>query len=187
MSPTGSVRTTGATPGDVRRLGGLLTLGGSLAGGALYVVTHLGGPLPQGPALAALVTYGGSCRGRVPGGTSSSRRWERPAWRACGGPAASVGYSSFAALAAAGVPERAPGGVLVRQAVVAALPVCVVAAVSGVAVVVLTVVTVYRVESPPWAVTRAVLMAGVGVLAAVVVALAARPLLRGALRAGART
>ncbi|MFI7416181.1 hypothetical protein [Nonomuraea sp. NPDC049684] len=94
---------------------------------------------------------------------------------------------SFAALAAAGVPERALGGVLVRQAVIAAVPVCVVAAVCGVAVVVLTLVDVYRVESLPWALARAVLMAGVGVLAAVVVALAARPLLRGALRSGTRT
>ncbi|MFI9592846.1 hypothetical protein [Nonomuraea sp. NPDC052265] len=47
---------------------------------------------------------------------------------------------------------------------------------------VLGVASAYHVESLVWAVTRAVLMAGVGVLAAVVVALAARPLLRGALR-----
>ncbi|MGW0803455.1 hypothetical protein [Nonomuraea sp. NPDC002799] len=89
---------------------------------------------------------------------------------------------SFASLAASGVPERALGGVLVRQAVIAALPVCVVAAASGTAVVVLTLADVYRVEWLGWAVGRAVGMAGIGVLAAVLVALAARPLLRGALR-----
>ncbi|WP_062350555.1 hypothetical protein [Herbidospora yilanensis] len=84
----------------------------------------------------------------------------------------------FAALTASGVPERALGGVLVRQAVIAASPVCVVAAVSGVAVVVVTVMDVYRVQSLGWAVGRAAAMAGVGILAAVLVALAARPLLR---------
>ncbi|MGW4409486.1 FtsX-like permease family protein [Nonomuraea sp. NPDC004702] len=326
-----ALRLAGATPGDVRRLGalegGLLALAGSLTGGALYVVTHLGGPLPQIPVVVALVTLGGvlsgaragrhvvvsplgaTRRARVRGprvqdllllaagvglfvlgawlkgrfplagpygaalamvaglvmmlfgltlattwlirayARRAGRRARSPetllaarlveadprAWAralsvvsltvffgaAAGAQQASVGYSqahalvdvalllalatssialvvhqaeelidrrrSFAALAAAGVPERALGGVLVRQAVVAALPVCVVAAVSGVAVVVLTVVTVYRVESLPWALTRAVLMAGVGVLAAMVVALAARPLLRGALRSGTRT
>ncbi|MFI7108646.1 hypothetical protein ACIBK9_20240 [Nonomuraea sp. NPDC050227] len=326
-----ALRLAGATPGDVRRLGalegGLLALAGSLTGGALYVVTHLGGPLPQIPVVVALVTLGGvlsgaragrhvvtsplgvtrrarvrgpraldlalfaagvgllvlglSVKGRFPvvgkygaatamasglvllliGATLATtwlirayarragRRARSPetllaarlveadprAWAralsvvsltvffgaAVGAQQASVGYSqahalvdvalllalatssialvahqaeelidhrrSFAALAAAGVPERALGGVLVRQAVVAALPVCVVAAVSGVAVVVLPLVSVYRVESLPWALTRAVLMAGAGVLAAVVVALAARPLLRGALRSGTRT
>ncbi|MEV4371797.1 hypothetical protein AB0J71_32330 [Nonomuraea sp. NPDC049637] len=326
-----ALRLAGATPGDVRRLGalegGLLALAGSLTGGALYLVTHLGGPLPQIPVVVALVTLGGvlsgaragrhvvtsplgvtrrtrvrgpraldlvlfaagvgllvlglSVKGRFPvvgkygtvtamaaglvllliGATLATtwlirayarragRRARSPetllaarlveadprAWAralsvvsltvffgaGAGAQQASVGYSqghalvdvalllalttssialvvhqaeelidhrrSFAALAAAGVPERALGGVLVRQAVVAALPVCVVAAVSGVAVVILTLVSVYRVESLPWALTRAVLMAGVGVLAAVLVALAARPLLRGALRSGART
>ncbi|MEU5866589.1 hypothetical protein ABZ815_35815 [Nonomuraea sp. NPDC047529] len=325
-----ALRLAGATPGDVRRLGalegGLLTLAGSLAGGALYVVTHLGGPLPQVPVVVALVTYGGvvsgaragrdvvvsplgvTRRARVRGprvrdllllaagvglyvlgawlkgrfplagpygsvlamtaglvmmlfgltlattwliGMSARRTGRRArspeallaarlveadprAWAralsvvsltvffgaAVGAQQASAGYSqahalvdvalllalttsavalvvhqaeelidlrrSLAALSAAGVPERALGGVLVRQAVVAALPVCVVAAVSGVAVVVLTVVDVYPVEALAWAITRAVLMAGVGVLAAVVVALAARPLLRGALRPEAR-
>ncbi|WP_268903561.1 hypothetical protein [Herbidospora solisilvae] len=38
-----------------------------------------------------------------------------------------------------------------------------------------------------WAVARATAMAGIGVLAAVLVALAARPLLRGALRFETRT
>ncbi|MEU6729395.1 hypothetical protein ABZ917_37325 [Nonomuraea wenchangensis] len=94
---------------------------------------------------------------------------------------------SFAALAASGVPERALGGVLVRQAVIAALPVCMVAAVSGVAVVILTVLDVYQVQWLSWAVARAVAMAGVGVLTAALVALAARPLLRGALRFETRT
>jgi hypothetical protein len=94
---------------------------------------------------------------------------------------------SFAALAASGVPERALGGVLVRQAVIAALPVCAVAAVSGVAVVIVAVLDVYQVQWLGWAVGRAVAMAGVGVLAAVLVALAARPLLRGALRFETRT
>ncbi|MEU8322481.1 hypothetical protein AB0C33_29335 [Nonomuraea sp. NPDC048881] len=326
-----ALRLAGATPGDVRRLGalegGLLALAGSLTGGALHVVTHLGGPLPQIPVVVALVTLGGvlsgaragrhvvtsplgvtrrarvrgprvldlvlfaagvgllvlglSVKGRFPvvgkygtatamaaglvllliGATLATtwlirayarragRRARSPetllaarlveadprAWAralsvvsltvffgaGAGAQQASVGYSqghalvdvalllalatssialvahqaeelidhrrSFAALAAAGAPERALGRVLVRQAVVAALPVCVVAAVSGVAVVVLPLVSVYRVESLPWALTRAVLMAGVGVLAAVLVALAARPLLRGALRSGTRT
>ncbi|TKK85919.1 hypothetical protein FDA94_23775 [Herbidospora galbida] len=89
---------------------------------------------------------------------------------------------SFSALAAFGVPERALGGVLVRQAVIAALPVCAVAAVSGVAVVVVNIVDVYQVQWLGWAAARAVAMAGFGVLAAVLVALAARPLLHGALR-----
>jgi hypothetical protein len=88
---------------------------------------------------------------------------------------------SFATLAASGVPARALGGVLVRQAVIAALPVCVVAAVSGTAVVVLTLLDIYEVQRLGWAATRAVAMAGIGILAAVLVALAARPLLRSAL------
>nr|WP_157554746.1 hypothetical protein [Herbidospora sakaeratensis] len=88
---------------------------------------------------------------------------------------------SFSALAASGVPEGALGGVLVRQAVIAASPVCVVAAVSGVAVVVVTTIDIYQVQWLGWAAGRAVVMAGMGVLAAVLVAVAARPLLRGAL------
>ncbi|GAA3221283.1 hypothetical protein GCM10020216_032580 [Nonomuraea helvata] len=90
-------------------------------------------------------------------------------------------HRSFAALAASGVPERALGGVLVRQALIAALPVCAVAAVSGTAVIVLSLLDVYQVHWLGWAITRAVAMAGIGVLAAVLVALAARPLLRGTL------
>ncbi|GAB1822185.1 hypothetical protein [Herbidospora sp. RD11066] len=89
---------------------------------------------------------------------------------------------SFSALAASGVPERALGRVLLRQAVIAALPVCAVAAISGTAIVVLTLTDIYQVQWLGWAVGRAVAMAGVGVAAAVLVALAARPLLRGALR-----
>ncbi|WP_157519924.1 hypothetical protein [Herbidospora daliensis] len=93
---------------------------------------------------------------------------------------------SFSALAASGVPESSLSGVLVRQAVIAASPVCVVAAVSGVAVVVVTTLDVYQVQWLGWAAGRAVVMAGVGVLAAVLVALAARPLLRGALSTDVR-
>ncbi|MEV0234060.1 hypothetical protein [Nonomuraea sp. NPDC050786] len=89
---------------------------------------------------------------------------------------------SFAALAASGVPEGALGGVLVRQAIIAALPVCAVAALSGTAVIVLSLLDIYQVRWLGWAITRAVAMAGIGVLAAVLVALAARPLLRGTLR-----
>ncbi|MEU6711375.1 hypothetical protein ABZ897_07810 [Nonomuraea sp. NPDC046802] len=320
-----ALRLAGATPGDVRRLGamegGLLALGGSLGGGALYVVTHLAGPLPQVPVVVALVTLGGvlsgaragrhvvasplgvARRARVRGprvrdlvlfaagiglfvlgfvmkgrfplagpygsavsvaagmvlllfGVTLATTWvirayarragrrarsaeallaarlveaDPRAWAralsvvsltvffgaAAGAQQAGVGYSqahalldvallvalttsavalvvhqaeelidlrrSFAALAASGVPERALGGVLVRQAVITALPVCVMAAVSGVAVVVLTLTDVYQAQWLGWAVARAVAMAGVGVLAAVLVALAARPLLRGAL------
>ncbi|MFI6921847.1 hypothetical protein ACIBIZ_18025 [Nonomuraea spiralis] len=325
-----ALRLAGATPHDVRRLGalegGLLTSGGSLAGGVLYVLTHLSGPLPQVPVVVALVTYGGvlsgaragrhvvvsplgvTRRARVRGprvqdllllaagvglfvlgaslkggfpllgpygsvvamtaglvmmlfgltlattwliGASARRAGRRArsaesllaarlveadprAWAralsvvsltvffgaGAGAQQAPVAYShahmlvdvallvalvtsmvalvvhqaeelidlrrSFAALAAAGVPERSLGRVLVRQAVIAALPVCVVAAVSGVAVVVLTLLDIYQVQWLGWAGARAVVMAGVGVLAAVLVALAARPLLRGALRLRAR-
>ncbi|SDL19054.1 hypothetical protein [Nonomuraea jiangxiensis] len=325
------LRLAGATPADVRVLGawegGLLALGGSLVGGALYVVTHLSGPVPQVPVVVALVTLGGVLSGvragrhvvasplgvvrraRVRGprvrdllilvagvgffvlgavvkgsfplvgkygsvvvmaaglvlvlfGVTLAATWlirvyarrtglrarspetllaarlveaDPRAWAralsvvsltvffgaGAGAQQAGVGYSqahalvdvallvalvtsaaalvvhqaeelidlrrSFAALAACGVPERALGGVLVRQAVIAALPVCVVAAVSGVAVVILTVWDVYQVQWLGWAVARAVAMAGVGVLTAALVALAARPLLRGALRFETRT
>ncbi|MFF3671900.1 hypothetical protein [Microtetraspora malaysiensis] len=321
-----ALRLAGATAGDVRRLGalegGLLALGGSLGGGALYVVTHLAGPLPQVPVVVVLVTLGGvlsgayagrhvvasplgvARRARVRGprvrdlflfaagvglfvlgvtvkgrfplvstygsvvtlsaglvmllfGVTLAATWvirayarrvgrrarsaeallaarlveaDPRAWARAlsvvsltvffgagvGAQQAGVGYSqahalvdvallvalvtsvvalvvhqaeelidlrrSFAALAASGVPERALGGVLVRQAAIAALPVCGMAAASGVAVVVLTIMDVYQVQWLGWAVARAVAMAGVGVLAAVLVALAARPLLRGALR-----
>ncbi|WP_433499210.1 hypothetical protein ACQP1K_02285 [Sphaerimonospora sp. CA-214678] len=321
-----ALRLAGATPGDVRRLGalegGVLALCGSLGGGALYVVTHLSGPLPQVPVVVAVVTLGGvlsgarasrhvvasplgvARRARVRGprvrdlllfgagigffvlgavvkgrfplvgaygsvvamaaglvlllfGVTLAATWvirayarragrraqsaeallaarlveaDPRAWAralsvvsltvffgaGAGAQQAGVGYSqahalvdvallvalvtsavallvhqaeelidlrrSFSALAASGVPERALGGVLVRQAVIAALPVCVVAAVSGVAVVVLTIADVYQVQWLSWAVARAVAMAGIGVLAAVLVALSARLLLRGALR-----
>ncbi|MEV0622382.1 hypothetical protein AB0I81_54330 [Nonomuraea sp. NPDC050404] len=89
---------------------------------------------------------------------------------------------SFAALAASGVPERALGAVLVRQAFVAALPVCAVAALVGTLAVILPLGDIYQVRWLGWAGARAVAVAGIGVLAAVLVALAARPLLRGALR-----
>jgi hypothetical protein len=326
-----ALRLAGATPDDVRWLGalegGMLALAGSLGGGALYVIIHLAGPLPQVPVVAALVTLGGvmsgaragrhvvasplgvTRRARVRGprlqdlllcaagvglftlgavvkghfpfvgaygsvvamaaglvlllfGVTLAATWlirayarragrrarsaetllaarlveaDPRAWAralsvvsltvffgaAAGAQQAGVGYSqahalvdvallvalvtsavalvvhqaeelidlrrSFAALAASGVPERALGGVLVRQAVIAALPVCAVAAVSGVAVVIVAVLDVYQVQWLGWAVGRAVAMAGVGVLAAVLVALAARPLLRGALRFETRT
>ncbi|MEV0590425.1 hypothetical protein [Nonomuraea cavernae] len=320
-----ALRLAGATPDDVRRLGalegGMLALTGSLGGGALYVIVHLAGPLPQVPVVVALVTLGGvlsgaragrhvvasplgvARRARVRGprvqdlllfaagvglftlgavvkghfplvgaygsvvamaaglvlllfGVTLAATWlirayarragrrarsaeallaarlveaDPRAWAralsvvsltvffgaGAGAQQAGVGYSqahalvdvallvalvtsavalvvhqaeelidlrrSFAALAASGVPKRALGGVLVRQAAIAALPVCVVAAASGVAVVILTIVDIYQVQWLGWAVGRAVAMAGVGVLAAVLVALAARPLLRGAL------
>lgn len=91
-------------------------------------------------------------------------------------------HRSFAAPAASGVPERALGGVLVRQAVIAALPICVVAAVAGTLAVIVPLADHYQVGWLGWAAGRAVAMAGIGVLAAVLVALAARPLLRDTLR-----
>ncbi|MGI5285751.1 hypothetical protein ACQEVF_20765 [Nonomuraea polychroma] len=320
------MRLAGATPGDVRLLGalesGLLALLGSLAGAAVYVVTHLGGPLVQVPVVMAVVvlygvqsgsragrhviaspigvarrtrlrgpsvrdlllvvagvglfTLGSVLKGRFPiagpygaalamtaglvlllfGVTMATtwliRAYARRAGRRAGSPEmllaarlveadprawaralsvvsltvffgagagaqqAGVGYSqahalvdvallvalltsavalvvhqaeelidhrrSFAALAASGVPEGALSGVLVRQAVIAALPVCLVAAASGAAAVIVPLMDVYQVQWLGWASTRALAMAGIGVLAAVLVALAARPLLRGALR-----
>ncbi|MEV7013976.1 hypothetical protein [Streptosporangium sp. NPDC051022] len=91
---------------------------------------------------------------------------------------------SFAALAAAGTPGPALGRVLTRQALIAALPVCAVAAVAGTALIVLTLPDVYL-QAPgalAYAAGRATLMAGIGVLAATLVARAARPILRRALR-----
>ncbi|MGC5014447.1 hypothetical protein ACLQ2R_27095 [Streptosporangium sp. DT93] len=92
---------------------------------------------------------------------------------------------SFAALAASGTPVPALGRVLTRQALIAALPVCAVAAVAGVGVVVLTLADLYG-QAPGallLAAARAALMVGIGVLAATLVARATRPILRGALRA----
>ncbi|MFG1748910.1 ABC transporter permease family protein [Streptosporangium sandarakinum] len=98
---------------------------------------------------------------------------------------------SFAVLAASGVPVPALGRVLTRQALVAALPVCVVSAVAGTGVVVLAVAELYarRPGALAVSVAGAAAMAGIGVLAAVLVARAARPILRrwvrpGELRAG---
>ncbi|WP_329430692.1 hypothetical protein OG339_22975 [Streptosporangium sp. NBC_01495] len=91
---------------------------------------------------------------------------------------------SFAALAASGVPGPALGRVLTRQALITALPVCGVAAVAGVGVVVSSVWDVYR-ETPEAlavAAARGVLMVGIGVLAAMLTARAARPILRRTLR-----
>ncbi|MER6007068.1 hypothetical protein ABT120_51615 [Nonomuraea angiospora] len=320
------LRLAGATPGDVRLLGALegggQALTGSLAGAAVYVVTHLSGPLTQVPVVVAVMALGGalsgaragrnviasplglvrrsrlrgpraadlyrfvagSClfflgyvtKGRsLPGGVYGAtvaltagavlmlfgatlattwviRVYARRAARRAGSPEmllaarlveadprararalsvvgltvffgaaagaqqAGIGYHhahalvdaallvalvtsaaalvvhqaeelldhrrSFAALAASGVPERALGGVLVRQAVIAALPICVVAAVGGTVVVILPLADIYQVGWLGWAVGRAVAMAGIGVLTAVLVALAARPLLRDTLR-----
>ncbi len=91
---------------------------------------------------------------------------------------------SFAALAASGVPGPALGRVLTRQALIAALPVCVVAAVAGVGVFVSSLWDTYREMPEAFAVAaaRAVLMVGIGVLAATLVARAARPILRRTLR-----
>ncbi|MEU9834588.1 FtsX-like permease family protein [Streptosporangium sp. NPDC048047] len=86
---------------------------------------------------------------------------------------------SFAVLAASGVPVPALGRVLTRQALIAALPVCVVSAVAGAGVVVLAVADLYL--RRPGALAASVVaaaMAGIGVLAAVLVARAARPILR---------
>ncbi|MER5646421.1 hypothetical protein [Streptosporangium sp. NPDC002524] len=91
---------------------------------------------------------------------------------------------SFAALAASGVPGPALGRVLTRQALIAALPVCVVSAIAGVGVAVSSIWDVYREVPGAFAVAAggAVLMAGIGVLAATLVARAARPILRRTLR-----
>ncbi|MEV4243157.1 FtsX-like permease family protein [Streptosporangium canum] len=91
---------------------------------------------------------------------------------------------SFAALAASGAPAPALGRVLTRQTLIAALPVCVVAAVAGVAVVVSMLADSYRQvpEALVFAAVGAALMVGIGMLAAMLVARAARPILRGALR-----
>ncbi|MGV9325442.1 hypothetical protein ACWDR1_09225 [Streptosporangium sandarakinum] len=87
---------------------------------------------------------------------------------------------SFTVLAASGVPVPALGRVLTRQALVAALPVCVVSAVAGAGVVVLLLAELYarRLGALAVSVAGAAAMAGIGVLAAVLVARAARPILR---------
>lgn len=86
------------------------------------------------------------------------------------------------ALSVVGLTVFFGAGAGAQQAVIAALPICAVTAVAGVAVVVLSLTDVYQVRWLGWAAARAVAMAGIGVLAAVLVALAARPLLRGTLR-----
>ncbi|MET7459701.1 hypothetical protein [Nonomuraea sp. NPDC005501] len=87
---------------------------------------------------------------------------------------------SFAALAASGTEAPSLGRVLARQALIASLPVCAVAAVAGAAVVIATVPEVYAETPAALAVAggRAVVMAGIGILAALVVARLSRPLLR---------
>lgn len=61
------LRLAGATPGDVRRLGALeggwLALAGSLAGAAVYVVTHLSGPLIQVPVVMVVMALAGALSG----------------------------------------------------------------------------------------------------------------------------
>ncbi|MGR6919734.1 hypothetical protein ACU635_36345 [[Actinomadura] parvosata] len=281
--PTSATRAA-RSPGDVRRLGALEggwpALAGSLAGGVVYALTHLSGPLAPVPFVVVLMTAGGLVAGlTVKGGfpiggkygtavmmaagmvlllfgltmaatrliracaARTGRRARSPetlpaarlvesdprAWTralsvvgltvffgaGAGAQQAGTGYGyahalvdvallvamltsaaalvvhqaeelidlrrSFAALAAAGVPERSLGRVLVRQAAIAALPVCAVAAAAGVGVVVLAVLDIYQARGLVWALTRAVAMTGIGVLTAMPVALAARPLLRGAL------
>ncbi|GAA4063489.1 FtsX-like permease family protein [Nonomuraea soli] len=83
---------------------------------------------------------------------------------------------SYATLSAAGVPARALGRVLLRQAMIASAPVCLVASAAGLLVVVA--VPSPDLEGIGWAVSRAVIAAVIGVAAAALVAMAARPLLR---------
>lgn len=92
---------------------------------------------------------------------------------------------SFAALSAAGAPDDALGRVLTRQALIAATPVCAVAAVAGVLVVVLPLVDVFPWTGLPLTLGLAGAMAGIGVLGAGLVARLARPILARALHPGA--
>ncbi|MFG1956431.1 FtsX-like permease family protein [Nonomuraea sp. NPDC049028] len=92
---------------------------------------------------------------------------------------------SFAALAGAGVPVPALGRVLIRQALTTSIPVCLIAALTGMGVVLVPVFLVpdpYVSQELPkailWGTTRALLTVLIGVLTALLVARAARPLLR---------
>lgn len=87
---------------------------------------------------------------------------------------------SFAALAAAGTPVPTLGRVLIRQALTTAIPVCLVAAFAGAGIVILTIPHAFQgnLGALGWAAARATLTALIGVLTALLVARAARPLLR---------
>ncbi|GAA2884259.1 hypothetical protein GCM10010517_47600 [Streptosporangium fragile] len=91
---------------------------------------------------------------------------------------------SFAALTASGVPAPALGRVLTRQALIAALPVCLVAALAGTGIAVLGAVDLYgeRPGAIGWTMTRAALTVLIGALTALLVAAAARRLLRRTVR-----
>ncbi|MFD1539714.1 FtsX-like permease family protein [Nonomuraea guangzhouensis] len=91
---------------------------------------------------------------------------------------------SFAALAAAGAPVPALGRVLIRQALTTSIPVCLVAALAGVGVVLIPTGAYAFQELPKaliWGAVRVILTVLIGVVTAVLVARAARPLLRRAL------
>ncbi|NUT39058.1 MAG: hypothetical protein HOV86_03640, partial [Thermoactinospora sp.] len=83
---------------------------------------------------------------------------------------------SYATLSTAGVPVRALGRVMIRQAVIASAPVCLVASAAGLLVVIA--ILSPDLEGFGWAVSRAVIAAVIGIAAAALVAMAARPLLR---------
>ena len=88
---------------------------------------------------------------------------------------------SFAALAAAGTPMPALGRVLIRQALTTSIPVCLVTALTGVSVVMITTGAYGYQEHPEaliWVAIRMILMVLIGVATAVLMARAAHPLLR---------
>ncbi|WP_433517561.1 FtsX-like permease family protein [Nonomuraea sp. CA-143628] len=87
---------------------------------------------------------------------------------------------SFAALAGGGTPVAALGQVLIRQALTASIPVCLVAALTGVGVAVIPSSSAFQdqPEALIWTAIRAILMVLIGVVTAVLMASAARPLLR---------
>jgi hypothetical protein len=65
--------------------GGLPALSGSLAGGLLYVLTHLGGPLPQVPVVVVLAACRAACSGsrQVRRLDRCKRSRENPGWWPC--------------------------------------------------------------------------------------------------------
>ncbi|GIH93405.1 hypothetical protein ACFFMN_01065 [Planobispora siamensis] len=93
---------------------------------------------------------------------------------------------SFASLAASGVPIASLGRVLTRQALIAALPVCLVAGAAGVAA--LSWISFSATPTTAWAYVypflRAAVVTALGVAAAVLVSRAARPVLRRAAAPG---
>ncbi|MEV0755281.1 FtsX-like permease family protein [Streptosporangium sp. NPDC050280] len=90
---------------------------------------------------------------------------------------------SLAALAAAGAPMRALRQALTRQALIATLPVCAVAAATGAGLAFLIMFEGYNQSgSIAFPIMRAVVTAGIGVLASMLVAQASWPILRSALR-----